>query len=473
MIQAEFVPTFEGWRDAARDFIKNGTPPSHIHWLQDTSGILKLVPKGEVVAKPCAKPVVPAEFLKLAEWVCYSHSLNRFSLLYRLLFRLQQEGRELLQIVTDPDVLQANALAKSVKRDVHKMHAFVRFKKVLVQTEASAAQEQRYMAWHRPDHPCLRLGAPFFTRRFGDRAWSIFTPEESAHWDKAKLIFGVGMPQVDFNIEDQWDEVWKTYYKSIFNPARVKIRAMKLEMAPKYWSTLPEASLIPELIRSAPARVQVMAEEQVRAATVDESWSIEELRSKASACQACPLAASATQTVFGIGPSPSELMIVGEQPGEQEDILGQPFVGPAGEILNQALEQAGLKREALYLTNAIKHFKWTPQGKHRRHKTASGAESQACRPWLEAEISKVRPRVIVALGVTAGTAVMGKRPTIAKERGQVWRELKTAPCVLVSWHPSAILRTSDPKDKEILFTQLVMDLKLAKAQLESVSLASP
>ena len=356
---------------------------------------------------------MPKEFLDLAENVACARDEKKWNLLYRLVYRLNHENKHLLKISVDGDVRQAEILEKSVRRDIHKMHAFVRFKRVDIEGT------ETYLAWHQPEHPCLELAAPFFVRRFGDKPWSIFTPEISAHWNLEELLFSEGLEQHEFSHRDEFDDVWKTYYRAIFNPARIKIKAMTAEMPVKFWSSMPEAEVIRDLLREAPNRLQTMAAAPQFLAhpPVHANW--DELASAAQNCDACPLAGHATQTVFGEGSKTAEIMIVGEQPGDEEDLQGRVFVGPAGQVLNQALNRAGLDREQLYLTNAVKHFKYEYYGKARLHKRASGAEQHACRPWLEAELAQVRPKLIIALGVTAATMLYGKVVKVQAERGRI------------------------------------------------------
>jgi len=357
----------------------------------------------------------------------------------------------------DDDVRKADVWAKSVSRDIHKMHAFVRFKKKDVDGL------ETFAAWHNPEHRCLELAAPFFVRRFGDKPWSIFTPDLSAHWDLKELTFSKGILQSQFEHTDSFDEIWTTYYKSIFNPARLKIKMMKTEMPVKYWASMPETAIIQELIRETPKRLQNMAAVPRYLAEVPETQDWTQVQEAAKSCKACPLAGHATQTVFGEGNLQAELMIVGEQPGDEEDKSGRIFVGPAGKVLNEALEKAGIVRESIYLTNAVKHFKWEPQDKERLHKKANGREMQACKPWLEAEIARVKPKVILALGVTAGTALYGRLVNIQKERGQIHTESPFASAILASWHPAAILRASTELDKQIRFNELVEDINRCQA----------
>lgn len=188
------------------------------------------------------------------------------------------------------------------------------------------------------------------------------------------------------------------------------------------------------------------------------------VRRKALGCHDCPLWMHATQTVFGKGPAHAQAMLVGEQPGAQEDLQGEPFVGPAGRVLDKALEEAGLRREELYLTNTVKHFKFEPRGKARLHKRASAAEQAACRQWLAAELLRVKPRVVVALGAMAAQTLFGAQFRMTRQRGQ-WLPLSATAQGLSTWHPSYVLRARDDAARERAYAELVADLRLVAAQL--------
>ena len=192
--------------------------------------------------------------------------------------------------------------------------------------------------------------------------------------------------------------------------------------------------------------------------------SIKALREEARRCQDCPLWANATQTVFGAGDPHARVMLVGEQPGDEEDKKGLPFVGPAGRLLDRALEAAGVDREHLYVTNAVKHFKWELRGKRRLHKTPAQREIDACHQWLEKEIENIQPHVIVALGSTAAKAIISRDFKVSVQRGQ-FVESPHAPFVFATFHPSALLRLREEEEKEAAFEQLVKDLKLIKKAL--------
>ena len=191
---------------------------------------------------------------------------------------------------------------------------------------------------------------------------------------------------------------------------------------------------------------------------------LDEVRRRAKRCRDCPLWANATQTVFGAGDPHARVMLVGEQPGDEEDRKGLPFVGPAGRLLDRALEAAGVKREGLYVTNAVKHFKWQLRGKRRLHKTPAQREIDACHRWLEREVAAIRPQVVVCLGATAARAVISKDFKVSLQRGR-FVESPLAPHVFATLHPSALLRLKDEEEKERAFEQFVKDLKLINKAL--------
>src|SRR5271167_4086670 len=228
---------------------------------------------------------------------------------------------------------------------------------------------------------------------------------------------------------------------------------MSTEMPRKYWRNLPEASMIKPLIAGAaratevmiaeaatePHKVQKRLEEPMKGKTTSAANELERLREEASACRACPLWKNATQTVFGEGPPNATVMLVGEQPGDKEDLAGKPFVGPAGQMLDRALAEAGIDREKVYITGAVKHFKFVPRGKIRLHQKPAASEIKACRPWYERERAAIQPVLVVAMGATAAQSVLGKITPIQKSRGRLI-ELSEGIQALVTVHPSYLLR---------------------------------
>src|SRR3984893_2048032 len=201
-------------------------------------------------------------------------------------------------------------------------------------------------------------------------------------------------------------------------------------------------------------------DEYARPATPPNSFSLSSVREAAQHCTACHRYTRATQTVFGEGPKAAPIMLVGEQPGDYEDIEGRPFVGPAGKIMDRALEEAGIDRKEVYVTNAVKHFKWEPRGKRRIHQKPNSREIAACRPWLEAELRIVKPKLVVAMGATAAQTIFGPTFRVTRERGKVLSS-KLAPRVLATVHPSSLLRQPDEASREREYKLFVTDLRTA------------
>jgi DNA polymerase len=403
---------------------------------------------------------------------------ERFAILYRLLRRLRGH-HDLLAVATDPDVSKILAMAKAVHRDQHKMKAFVRFR------EIGREQKSRFIAWFEPEHHIVEATAPFFARRFADMPWSILTPDVCAHWDGHVVSFTLGVSKTDAPSEDRLEETWLRYYASIFNPPRLKVKAMRAEMPKKYWRNLPEASLIKPLIAGAdrateavitnaptePHKSQKRPEPSMKRKHAASADNIEALREEAANCRACHLWKNATQTVFGEGPQNAQVMLVGEQPGDKEDLAGKPFVGPAGQMLDRALEEAGIERLKVYVTNAVKHFKFILRGKIRLHQKPNTAEIKACRQWYERELAVIKPALVVAMGATAAQCVFGKITPINKNRGRLI-DAEDGIKALVTVHPSYLLRLPDAEAKEREYQRFVDDLKIAAAALKKSARAA-
>ncbi|MET4896213.1 UdgX family uracil-DNA binding protein [Sphingomonadaceae bacterium jetA1] len=454
---------FDAWRDAARGLIADGVPPDQVVWQVGPQAADLFGAMGQAVALPAptTRFTVSRGFLDLARSVILSSDPERFALLHTALDRLRHQPR-LIEDQADPLVRRLDRLAKAVRRDIHKMRAFLRFR------ETGDEGGPRYVAWFEPEHHIVRANAAFFVNRFTTMRWSILTPEVSLHWDGQTLSEGPGATRADAPEGDPTEAVWKTYYASIFNPARVKVGAMLKEMPRKYWKNMPETALVPQLIASAQARETRMidtARQDVRAGLGGDArtaWAA--LRDEAMGCTRCPLHGPATQTVFGEGPVDAALMFVGEQPGDQEDLAGHPFVGPAGQVFDRAVAEAGIDRAAAYITNAVKHFKFEPRGKRRIHESPNAGEIQACRWWMEQERLLIQPRVTVALGATAARALFGKAMTIGRERGKAL-PLPDGGTAVITVHPSYLLRLPDPAAKEAEYARFVQDLRLAAGLL--------
>jgi probable DNA metabolism protein len=258
-----FDGTFEGWRTAARAMLQREWSPDVVLWQSALEAQQSLLddrisagPQGD--NSPDTRRRVPKRFVELAQAAaCYRHP-ERWSLLYRVLWRLTHGEPLLLDILVDPDVHRLAIMERAIRRDVHKMKAFVRFRLV----DDGETEGGRYVAWFAPAHEIVERAAPFFVTRFMSMAWSILTPDRSIHWDRDELVVGPGIPRSEAPKDDALEELWRTYYANIFNPTRVKTRAMRSEMPKKYWVNLPEAGLIPGLVQGAPARVKEMIERE-------------------------------------------------------------------------------------------------------------------------------------------------------------------------------------------------------------------
>lgn len=441
---------FAEWRDAARGLLAGGVAPEDVSWRGAEDGASLFGDDAPAASRAAVS--LPRELLAMVDRAICHRDASVPARLYRIVWRALRD-RQLLARRSDPDIDWLSKTDKAIRRDIHKMHAFVRFRRL-----GEEAGRESFAAWFEPDHYILRLTAPFFQRRFYGMDWAIVTPDARAIWHDETLTYGLGGTKDEVPDSDVVEDQWRTYYGAIFNPARVKIDAMRAEMPKKYWKNLPEAQDIAPLLAGAAARVERMRETAVSLANpqtdkwrtrvpealalTDDIDTLDELARAVGDCTRCPLHCHATQAVVGEGPSAARIMLVGEQPGDREDLEGRPFVGPAGQVLNEALEEAGLDRQRLFLTNAVKHFKFEPRGKRRLHQNPTTGEIDICRWWLDKERALVQPDLIVTLGGSALRGVTGKRMSIASMRGAV-HELGGGTKLVATIHPSFLLRLPD------------------------------
>ena len=517
----EPTAAFDQFRQRARALLAAGVPPGAAQgtWGGCVDGARRgaadlFAADSSVTVHPSAvgggsSPAVPRSFIALARRVVLHSAPGRFDALYALLWRLVHEPG-LRHDPLDADLLRLRQMARAVQRDAYKMRAFVRFRPVqdhgATDVTEPAQDVTLHVAWFEPEHDVLEAVAPWFARRFAGMRWAILTPRRSVRWSPGhqRLHFGHGAERAQAPAADAGEALWLTYYRHIFNPARINLPLMRQHMPRKYWANLPEAAAIADLAAEANERTagmlaqaahqsdgatslqnqellapdeQALApvftpETRAVAATIKATpitfvarppppapATLGGLHAAVQACAACPLSACATQAVNGAGPLRARLLLVGEQPGDQEDLAGRPFVGPAGQLLNQALAQAGLDRGELFLTNAVRHFKHELRGKRRIHKTPGQREAAACRPWLLQEIELVQPIALLALGATAARALLGPGVTLAEARGRWWPGPGGRP-VLVTWHPAALLRLP-PERKRDGWRQWLADLRTA------------
>lgn len=472
-----------GFRAAARQLLARQVPPEQARWHTAGTEDVDLFDEPASQAEAASSPpvaTVPASFVRLCEQAVLHADPGRFALLYKLLWRLVHEPG-LRDDPIDPDMLQAQHMAQAVRRDMHKMKAFVRFRQV---QDAARPDSPLHVAWFEPAHHIVEAVAPWFAQRFTQMRWAILTPERSVDWDGARLGFGPGAARGDAPPADAGEALWLTYYQSIFNPARLKLQMMRKEMPRKYWHNLPEARLIAPLAAQAQARSDAMVlqpaslparriprvvahddENAGSAVSLERPATLAQVKDATMRCRECPIGQHATQSVTGEGPHKAKLMFVGEQPGDQEDLQGHPFVGPAGQLLDRALAQLGLPREQIFVANAVKHFKFELRGKRRIHKTPTQREAAACLHWLDDEIRLVQPAALVALGATAARSLMGYAVAVTSARGQ-WLEREDGLKVLITLHPSALLRMPPP-EKEAAYAAFLEDLEKARAVFEA------
>lgn len=467
------------WREAARALLAAEVPPEQVAW---TGGLLDAEPIPETIGGTEPKRV-PRAFVELAEVALRHRDERRHPLLYRVLWRLTHGEHDLLAVRTDPDVLRLETLVRAVKRDAHKMHAYVRFRRA----DAEDGGE-RYIAWYEPEHRILEAEAPFFVRRFAQLRWSILTPDGSAHWDGETLSFGPPGRRADAPPEGAAEELWRAYYRSVFNPARLRPRAMRQHMPEKFWKNLPEAQDIAGMVREAPQRVAAMVEaaptEPARprqkplhlpalarveaAAMPDDLFARTENRDEALLALKRELEADAhrdTTLVFGEGRLGASLMFVGEQPGDEEDRQARPFVGPAGRLFDRALQEVGIPREDAYVTNAVKRFKYQMQGGRRIHQTPDAGDIKHYRPFLLREVDLVAPKIVVTLGATALKAMTGKASlAVTKVRGEMMDGPEGRP-IFPTVHPSYLLRLPDEESKRREWGKFLEDLKRVRREV--------
>lgn len=460
MIAVALAPgaDLDGFRAAVRRLVAAGTPPDEVAFSSEAS-LFSATPADPGPDVPLPRAL--AELIRLV--VCHSDP-ERHALLYAAIWRTLNGERRLLDIATDPLVHRLDRMAKSVRRDLHKMHAFLRFRRV---EEAGA---ERFVAWFEPEHHILDAAAPFFVQRFRGLDWTILTPQGRLRWDRDHLHRGPPATRDEAPPGDPFEAGWTGYYESTFNPARVNMTVTRGHMARKYWHNMPETAAIPAMVRSAPARVRDMIEREAAvptkrdplkavAAMADQApRSLDDLNRLIAA--APPMVEGGTRAVLGEGPVGAAIAFVGEQPGDQEDREGRPFVGPAGQLLDRMLADAGIDRSRTYVTNAVKHFKFVSRGKRRLHQTPTAGEVKHYRWWLKTELDLVSPGLVVALGATALLALSGKAGSIAAHRGETTFDNRRG---YVTVHPSYLLRIPDPAAKAAAVEAFRADLARIRA----------
>ena len=448
----------EGFRSAVRVLAAANIAPADVVWSAGNNDDLF----GEEATDDGPSPefALPRDAVEIIKTVVCHRDDERFALLYQLIWRLRHGERQLMAVHSDPLVHRLTLMAKAVRHELHRMHAFVRFRRT------GEGADERFVAFFDPEHYILEAAAEFFVDRFPAFAWSILTPLGSLHWDKRALTFGPAAPREAAPDADAFESVWRGYYESTFNPARLNEGLMRQHMPRRYWANMPETAAIPGLIQQSSSRVKAMIESEAKmsakrrpdkaiAAMSDtEPKTLAELNAIIETSE--PFVHGATRAVLGEGPVGAPIAFVGEQPGDVEDQQRRPFVGPAGQLLMRAMEEAGIERGACYLTNAVKHFKFQQRGKRRLHQSPTAGEIKHYRWWLMKEIELVAPRVVVALGGSAVLALSGKSMPVTRFRGPAQFGARQG---FITVHPSYLLRIPDIAAKGVAYDAFVSDLR--------------
>jgi len=427
-----------GWSRAARAFLLAGVEPSDVTWAVGGHG----------------DPLPPAEggltlsraLVSLVTQAFQAREPERFGLLYAQIWRAHH-GHLDLGDSADLDLRLARRWALAVRADAHRMRTLIRFAGTSA-TETPGGDGSRYVGWYAPDHYVLEATARLLARRDPARDFTIVTPDGTAHRDRQGLRFGAGLKDPG---DDETLFAW-------WNAHRDAILAAATD-----GGGLPEAEELDEAPRPLdrpPLGPVVLSASQTSATGA--------LLREARGCERCALYGPTTQTVFGEGPANARVLFIGEQPGDQEDVIGRPFVGPAGQLLDEALEEAGIDRRRIYITNAVKHFKFTPRGRRRIHQAPSPEEIDICRFWLDAERTALHPELLVLLGGSAGRAVLGRPVTVTRERGRPFT-LPDGGTALLTVHPSYLLRQPDETSRAREYAAFVRDLRIVAGMISSWS----
>jgi uracil-DNA glycosylase len=422
-----------GWRRAARAFVLAGIEPSDLTWTVGGAGDAAPEEEGSFA--------LSRALVAMAAQAFQAREPERFGLLYTLVWRAHRGGLS-LDDPNDADIRIARRWALAVRADAHRMRTHIRF------YPSPSDRQPHFLGWYEPDHFVVEANARLLARRDPAHGFTIVTPEGTAHHDQAGLRFGQGLK--DPGDDDTLLAWWEAHRETILASAGTG-------------GGLPEAEELdedPRPLDRPPLGPIVL--------TASQTSATRDLVRDARGCERCALYAPATQTVFGEGPRNARVMFIGEQPGDQEDVIGRTFVGPAGQLLDQALEEANIDRRLIYITNAVKHFKFTLRGRRRIHQSPSPQEIDICRFWLDAERTAVNPTLTVLLGGSAGRAVLGRPVSVMRERGHPFT-LPDGGSGFLTVHPSYLLRQPDASSRAREYAMFVRDLRTIRDLISSLS----
>ena len=436
---------WDGWRLAARQFILAGIEPMDLLW--------RIGGRGDPLPARDGHFNLPRAFVSMLAHAFQVRQAERFGLLYSLIWRVHA-GEPVWTSDDDPDLRLAREWGLMVRADAHRMRTHLRFTMadpgadVVADPGADPGADAEWIGWFTPDHWVLEANARLFARRNPGRSFTIVTPDGTAHWNQTRLRFGAGLKNATG--DDTLLAWWESHRDTILTTAHEGFGIQEAE----------DLAEVPRPVDRSGIGPVVLANKHSAASP--------DLVLRARECERCSLYGPATQTVFGEGPSNARIMFIGEQPGDQEDTIGRPFVGPAGQLLDEALEAAGIDRREIYITNAVKHFKFTQRGKQRIHQSPSPSEIDVCRFWLEAERAALNPALIVLLGGSAGRALLGRPVAVTRERGRPLA-LPDGTMAFLTVHPSYLLRQPNGAAYAREYAAFVKDLIAIREQISSAS----
>ncbi|MFM0627416.1 UdgX family uracil-DNA binding protein [Paraburkholderia xenovorans] len=477
MKRISIEPSFAAWRRAARELLRQGVEPERIEWVEFDScesvgsGTGSANTQDNSAAPAVATPAIPRELLAWLKTAACFCAPDRWSLLYRILWRWTHGERHVL----DPQDADGALLDQRIQSVEHETNDLVTLTLFRRRDPSMGAPE--FVGWYEPHHDLLAQAAERFAERMGDSTWMLATPQGAVFWNG--MMLRISRPAADdgetscpehpqqnplatqallpgamageATTSEPTEALWLAYYASAFNgaPAPVPLR---------YWRTPPAGPPLPAQL----ARERSRLGAQSGTVTVPEMPPLEysavtpplrEPTGPLATCRRCALWRNAKQAVAGAGPAQTALMVVGEQPGEYENQHGAPFTGPAGQLLDTVLARAGLDRAALYLTYAVKHYKWETLEQQRVHRTPARREVEACQYWLEHELTQIAPRVVVTLGATALKALTGAHVNLSEYLGQTIDH--GGRLIVPTWHPSYALKTVDGRLREDIVAGMV------------------
>ncbi len=477
-------PSFAIWRRAARALLRQGVEPSQIEWVESEgeaaapgmlateSAFATAGASGTGIAATPAPvlstPAIPRELLfRLKTAACF-RAPDRWALLYRILWRWTHGERHVLAL-NDPDGALLDQRIQAVEHEIDDLLILTLFRR----RDPSMGQPE-FVGWYEPRHDLLERAAARFAERMGDSTWMLATPHGAAFWNGMLLRIGRqaaeeheqaahALPESAMTGEaitsTPTEALWLAYYASAFNgePSPVPLR---------YWRMPPAGPPLPARLARERSRLGAQSGAVTVPPTPPVEYSamtppLQEPTGPLTTCRRCALWRNAKQAVAGAGSAHAAIMVVGEQPGEYENQHGEPFTGPAGQLLDTVLTRAGLKREALYLTYAVKHYKWETLDQQRVHRTPVRREVEACQYWLEKELARIAPRVVVTLGATALKALAGAHINLSEYLGQTIAH--DGRLIVPAWHPSYALRTADARLRDDIVSTIATAFSRAAA----------